>query len=194
MSSKKILIVFLGMIGLGLSGFYLIQFGAYPVAIVGSSMISARSLETTALSAHRYYSQSLKAYGEERPGEILEDHGTILELRRAALDRLIEDAIIHRELKARLGETLESAVTKKLDGLTFGDNTEDAVSVLYGLTFAEFREMVLVPKAREEILAGRVFGEGVSDFEELLKKSRQGVKVIILAPDLAWDGEKVAIK
>lgn len=194
MSATKVFTIFFALIAFGLSSFYLVRLGTYPVAVVGASIVSARSLNATVIAAHRYYVQSLQASGDRSADDAFEDHAAALELRRAALDRLIEDAIISRELKDRLGEDLESVIADKLAAVELSPKTEKAVSTLYGLTLARFREMVLAPKAREEILQGRVFAEGNQDFGTWLKNIKKNVKIVVLAPDLAWNGEKVVVK
>lgn len=185
---KKFFIIFGSMVGLGLIGYYFIHSGFYPVAFVNSSLVSARNFDEASASVMRYYSQTLKIEGNERLKQARQ------EIRRATLDKLIENELIYNALDGKVGSNLSGLVENKIKNLKIeSSNLKEAVSDLYGLSLERFKELVLEPEAWEELLTDEL-RSNKSDFNEWLKKERGEASIIILAPDLKWDGEKVTLK
>lgn len=190
-TGKKFFVVLVSMVVLGLSAFYLIRLGFYPVAMVEGRFIGARRFEEAVGVAYHYY---VKGLGSQASKEIQEQL-TYEELRRATLDKLIEEELVLRELKNRVGSDLSDIVESKLNNLDFSaPDFEKAVLALYGLSVQRFKEMVLVPKAREEVLEGRIFKDGSKDLIAWLKDRKQKARVTVFAPDLRWDDNKVGIR
>ena len=186
---KSIVIVFLIMVGTGLTIFHAIRVGAYPVAVVDQHMITAHHFEEASASVNRYYDQMLKTYRETDPS--LQDKSISLpEVRRATLDKLIENVFIGAEYDAVVGENVEPLVTEKVTAAE-KENPQfsQAVETLYGLTIERFKEVILKSQAKEEMLK-----EKKADFTDWLVAKRKNAKVYILVSDLQWDGEKVINK
>ena len=192
MRSKSFFIVFLVMVFLGLGLFYFIRFGFYPVAFVNTAIVSARHLDQAVDSVRHYYSQAAETYSPA--GTIEATPGVVREIRRATLDKLIENVLIYQELKTRVGSDFEDIVENKIMSLKLNTpNFEKAIATLYGLDLERFKKVVLKPQAQEEILEGRLTLEN-TDFKKWLEDKRRGASIIILATDLYWDGGKVAVK
>jgi hypothetical protein len=114
------------------------------------------------------------------------------ELRRLTLDSLIEQELIRAEAEKRLGdEGLGLRVQTKINATTSTEEIADAVKTLYGVSNQDFKEAVLMPLARQEILLGE-FANSTSTFESWLVSARRGASVTIYAEDLRWaDGQVI---
>lgn len=176
-------LTFLAIIFAGLAAYYLIHFGYYPVAMVNSDLISAKTLNEEFAAALRYYSAALK--GKDRIN--IESREFRREIRRATLSDLIDKSLIYKEAKNRVGNDLDNLVNNKIDQqLVNRKNVEDAAKLLYGLNLADFRELVLIPQARKEILEGRLFLEK-KDFDSWLSEAEKNAKVFIITPEFYWN-------
>mgnify|MGYP001578494969 CR=1 FL=1 len=184
-------------LGLAMGVYYLIQRGYYPAATVGSRIISARMLDEAAQSVVRYYEQAVKTYGSTDPAlkELADKEISVREARRATLDKLIENELIARAAESAVGNELARLVETKVSAAKLNDpQFQQAVVALYGLNTERFREFVLEPQAREEILQSVKFSASVEEFKKWLTTARKSAKVIVLVPDLNWDGEKVTFR
>lgn len=184
-------LTFLTIVFFGLGSYYFIHFGYYPVAIVNSKLITAKALNEEYVVAYRYYAGAALLAGK------VEEIGKPefkKELRRATLNDLIEKVFISGELQKRIGEDLGGIVQNKISAsVSDTDNLEEAAQSLYGLSLADFQEMVLVPQAKREILEGRLFLEK-KELGGWLVEAASNAKVFILTPEFYWDINKVALR
>lgn len=177
---------------LGLGAAYLIRLGFYPVAVVNSTLVSARTFQESVASANHYFEQVLKTKPEG--SDKIKPRELTREIRRATLDKMIENVLVYEALTEDAGNDLPAMVEARIDSLNIKTaDFEKAVGTLYGLTRERFRTLVLVPQARQEILASRVSGEA-EDLSDWLKARRKKAVVYILARDLYWNGTEVLIK
>ena len=194
MNQKVMLFLFLGMVAVGLSGYYAVRLGLYPVAVINARFIGARSFAQAADIVGKYYGQLLSQASQNTPS-IFSPNLPPAELRRATLDKMVENVLIYNELRNRAGNDLDRLVEGKLEPLKASNpDFEKAVSTLYGLSAGQFTRDVLIPAAHEEILRGYLDGEKKTGYDEWLVSARTGASVIILAPDLRWDGRQVVNK
>lgn len=181
-------LTFLAIIFVGLASYYVVHFGYYPIAIVNGNLVFARSLTDEYFVAYRYYANLLGPQNDRVASLEFKK-----ELRRATLNDLIEKSLIGQELKNRVGRDLDSLVDNKIKIPAKSDDVEKAANLLYGLSLADFREMVLVPKAQREILEGRLFLEK-KNIEEWLVGAAENASVFILTPEFYWDKNRVALR
>ncbi len=196
----KNLLLFLLVIFIGITAYYFIHLGHYPVAIVNGSLITAKDLNDANTVATRYYISTLA--GENLVEQALAIHtesdptSPVIqqELRRATLQDLIDKSLISSELNNRIGRGLNSAVASRLNDVN-ADNeiVAEAAKLLYGLDFASFKEMVLVPQAERELLEGRLFLEQ-EKLDSWLASAEIAARVIILTPEFSWDKNKVVLR
>ncbi|MDP2695944.1 MAG: hypothetical protein Q8O87_01685 [bacterium] len=185
MFNNKYYIIFLAIIAGGLSVYSVSVQGWYPIAVVNSNWIMTSSLQKHSAAAFKYYTRALG--GEGLPRNIDQ------ELRRATLDKIIENILIHDELETRVGDQVDNLVASKLYDLKMSDIEMDkAALALYGLNFLEFKELVLIPQAQRELLATRLLVEDI-DFEAWLEEVKSDSSVIIFTPRLRWSGSEVEI-
>lgn len=182
-------LTFLVIIFIGLGAYYFVHFGYYPVAVVNNSLITSNELDNEFSLAHRYYSTVLR--GKE--GYNVESLDFKKELRRAALESLIEKTLIYKEAKARLGGELNNSVDIKINKeISDPGKIEEAAKLLYGMNLADFRQLILVPQARREILDSRLVLEK-TNFQTWLSGAKKSAKVFILTPRFYWK-ERVEVR
>lgn len=173
---------------------YLIATKSYAAAFVDFSAISARSFEADFEAALVYYEKALKTYNKG-DAAVIDSEEVRKEIQRAVLDKLIDNAVVHRELLARMGKKeLGSVIENKIKEIEEkSSEIEEGIKDLYGFSLEDFKTKVLKPMAEEEILEGRLFLEN-KNFEEWLKDERAGVRVIILMPGFKWEDGRLKIE
>jgi len=179
------------IIGGGLGLYFYFNVRAYPVAIVNSAgMISADEFEKGYQGVVHYYRAAVKTYAKDSgPKELTE--ADLQELRRAVLDSLIENKIIAAELERRVGGEMSSLISQKIAQV--GVDTAKlapAAEALYGFKFEDFKNLILDPQARREILAEK-FAAEKKDFGAWLKEQRLSSSVVILN-GLSWKEGRVS--
>ena len=186
MSFRNSIILFVVFMGIGLGSLISVRNGIYPVAVVNSDVITMKSIDKSFSAAYTYYQNALLVYGRD-PNE-LKTTESLMEIKRATLDKLVVDSLILMELKKRVNSQEYTAIAEKniQNVLDSNQGIEDASKKLYGLDFPDFRQMVLEPQAYREILQGRMFLNN-ENFDEWLKKARADAFVVILSPSLKWE-------
>ncbi len=188
MKINKYFIILLSILFLGLGSYYLVHFGYYPVAFVNAKMILARSMNNDFVAAYQYYGNVLAAQGADVKSE-----GFKRELNRQLLNRAIDNILIDGGLKTIVGNDLAQLVENKLSAPNLqSPELAQSVQSLYGLSLPEFRNLVLVPQAERELLEGRLTLEK-KELAAWLNEARGLARVMILLPNLSWNGKEVVI-
>ena len=192
MTYKHAIIAFAIIMASGLGAYKAVKIGAYPVAFVDFNLITEKSVQKDFAAAYRYFQNALLVSGSDpRSLETLEARG---EIRRATLDKLIGDRLIYGELEARLKDDFKAIADKNIEQyIQNNKNISEGAEKIYGLSLADFKDQVLLPQAYKEILEGRMF-LNKENFNEWLKNKKSGARVIILSPDLQWDGNSVKLR
>ena len=175
-----------------LTGYAAIKAGIIPVALVNQSFIDARDFTESVASIEHYYQEIARQAKEKNK----ENELSSLEIERATLDKLIENELIRVELEKRIvKEEIQSLVSKKIGALEEVKTPQfgGAVMALYGISADRFRELVLEPKAREEIFAESLEDED-NDFDSAIQSLRDRAKVRILVPGLHWEDAGVIVR
>lgn len=184
---KYLLFILMVLVVIG----WLIFSGTYPVAFVGFKPIFAEDFNKNYSASMVYYEKALKTYAKN--SQMLEADEIKKEIKRAVLDNLIENALIKKELKKEVGQNeLNRLIDKKIKEISESQTFQKAAGTLYGFSFEEFKEKVLIPQAKREILESRIFLSG-ENFKEKLKEIKSKAKVMIFLPEFEWDGGKVII-
>ncbi|MBI4119387.1 MAG: hypothetical protein HY456_00890 [Parcubacteria group bacterium] len=191
MKHRTVVILFTALIGTGLFLYYIIVQERYPAAFVGIYPISSGTLDEVYSAAVRYYQNAAKTYG----GNVneLSTAAVRQEIRRAAMEELIEERIIHSELQRRLGKDLDLVVQNKLNDIVKDPSFQKAAAAVYGLAFDDFSRLFLVPQAEREILDGRLFLEK-KELSGWLEAAKKKSRVTILTPGFSWNGETVELR
>lgn len=194
MSFRTSLFFFFGLLCIGLGSYFTVHNGWYPVAIVDFQFVSASTFEKDYQAAIHYFTNALLTYGTSKVNPlILKEESAQQEIRRAALEKIVIDAIILKEAQKTFGNDLDAVVENLIEKNIQMEKIAEAADTLYGMTLEEFKERILIAQARRELLEGRKFTEK-TDFKEWLKTASQNAKVVILVPYLQWNGEGMEIK
>lgn len=183
------------MMAVGFGLFYLFRLKLYPAAIVNGVWVGARDLDERAHAATQYYDKALLTYkledGTAPPRDTVER-----EIKRAVLDKLVENIIVSDELEKRLGkEEARSAVEKKISSTPYEtEEVKKAVADLYGFTLEEFRDIILVPQAERELLEDQFSKEKEGVFAAWLAGAREAAKVTVFAHLFRWNQGQVEFK
>jgi hypothetical protein len=183
---------FITMIAVGLVGYYVASAGWYPVAMVEGNMVSARALHETERFIGAYYARAEETYGIL--GGSVTNAITPAEIRRATLDKLIENRFLAVELQELHGNGADTLVARKLNASgTDAPGFADAVRTIYGLSLERFTETVLIPQAHEELVR-EAFADAGREYGEWLTGVRASADVRVFAPGFMWVGGQVQFK
>ena len=167
------------MLSIGWGGYAVVHNNLYPVAIVNFKIISKNTFETASLSALNYYKKLKKPEVSDADFE--------KEIRRATLDKLIENILIREEVNsAEVDSQLASLLAQNKD-------LENGVAVAYGISWDNFKNFILRPQVAEEILRKKLQNLK-QDISDLLNKKRTEARVFLLASNFKWDGERVDLR
>lgn len=182
--------IFAVIVAAGLLVVFFISAGFYPIAVVNGTLISARSFSREYQAADLSYHKALDTYGKKAFGDRELAQG---ELQALAMQSMVEDILVADGARREAGSDLGSLVDSKLSQLGSDAELEKAASNLYGLTKDEFWKLVLVPQARRDVLAGRLFLRG-QKIDDWLADARKSAKIFIFSSQLHWNGQKVEAK
>lgn len=191
MDKKRVMIAAAGILGVAIVLIVLTR--SYPVLFVGWRPISYNSFALAYHAAITYYGRALETY--DRPNtQVLKSDEVQEEVRRAILDKLVEDHLVSRELVRRMprGE-VRDIVLRKISEATAGADITQEVRALYGLTLREFSSRVLAPQAERETLEGRLILED-KKIEDWLREAKSRARVVILLSGFEWNGKEIVGK
>ncbi len=186
-TGRKFFIILLLMVGVGIGGYILVKGDVFPVAVVDSGFISARTFDRSVKALAQYYEVSAKnAAANNKPVPV--SPGTAA-LKKAMLAQLIQDELIARNFHAVAGKDADAVVLKKLESVK--DKTEsaefqNAVRAFYGLSIDEFKDFVLIPEARREVITDALRAKH-EDFEAWVKGLQTKASVFILLRGFSWE-------
>lgn len=172
---------------------YLLLMRYYPIALVGDSLISGSEFKKSYSISYNYYLNGLKTANQDTV--VLESDEIRKELKRATLDMLVEREIIDRELSKMIeADSLSLMIGDKISKIDFNsDNFKKGTDLLYGASVEDIKNLVLIPRAKEEILEGRLILEN-EDVAGWFRQKRLEAKVSILTPGFYWSDGEVAAK
>jgi hypothetical protein len=169
--------------------YFYLRNNALPAAIVNYNFISQTDV-------NNYYNMS-KNYlvlvsNSDSDMQILEATSTQKEIKRAVIEKLIENKLIYNEAKKRAGNDLESIANQKIQNALNGNDISDAINKMFGISVDSYIKEELKPDAYKEILQGRMTLTG-ENFDNWLENAKNNAKVLILLPGYSWDGKNVKI-
>ncbi|MEK7612375.1 MAG: hypothetical protein AAB407_03475 [Patescibacteria group bacterium] len=191
MKRIPLLIFFLAMVVCGIGVHIAIQKGWYPVAIVNGKLVGASRFEQTSTSIFHYYTQAGQFFGaSEEDVNKVNRH----EVRRVTLDKLVENELLLNKFQEIKKADFDERVMDRIATLEQENpDLENAVQELYGVPLNQFKTFVLIPQAREEIVAGEAF-ETQDAYLAWLAETRKNAKIYILDPVLTWNGEQIVFR
>lgn len=167
--------------------------GLWPVASVGVTPITYASFRDNVIMADHFYRSNIKIAGES--DALINADDTQRDLQRVTMQGLIEYALVDRELGRRYAKAdLQKLIDNKIAGVDLESaSMKQATNLMYGLTPKQFRELVLVPKARQEILEGGLLLQS-GTYGDWLAAQKKAVRVSLFMPGLYWDGSEVRVR
>ncbi len=179
----------LALVTLGLGVFYILHYKVYPIAIINGHIIVGAEFDSISNGALNFYTKVSDTYKKEISSDVKEKLHT--EIRRATMERLIEESLIKEELKRRFQEkTLKEYLNEKLNI----DRQKIAqASALYGMSGNTIQKTLFEPAAAEELLRETLAKEQIN-FETWLSNAAQSALIIVLMPSLTWSGKSVELR
>lgn len=166
---------------------FLISFDFYPILMVNGSAVSVSRFSKNYRAASLYQNNLIKTYGLGQ-SQIQPLSGKDLEA--LILSQLVEKKLVDAGVRREVGDDLEYLLLGKIQKYDESRELKSAVMSLYGMSYADFREEILVPQAERDVLAGRLYlrGENVDDW---LAREKKSAKVIVFSKRFRWNGEKI---
>ncbi|HUZ92634.1 MAG TPA: hypothetical protein VNG29_01405 [Candidatus Paceibacterota bacterium] len=187
MSRYKPYLIFVAILAIGVGAIIVIAEGEYPVAIVGTSVISAKTFNDEYRAASFYYINALKVYGTALTSTA---PLTDAEIQASVMNQIIENQIIRDEAQKEMGSGLGAMIQGKVGAYANDVDLAKAGSAVYGLAPQALMADVLVPEATREILQGQLLLEGET-IDSWLADAKKSERVIIFSSQLKWDGSQV---
>lgn len=196
MMKYKFHIIFLSAVIVGTAVIYLVSAGYYPVALVGSRIITAKTFVKDYGMADMYYRNVLKA--EMNSQQNKDSSSTVpdltpVQIQQAVLSMLIENTLVENGARREAGSSFDSIIDKKVNEAIAEPGIEKAIQTIYGVGLDDFKKEILAPQAERDILAGNLFLKG-EKIEDWLAEKKRTSRVIIFSGKFYWDGEKVVSK
>lgn len=189
MKHKKYFLWFLIVLA-GASAYFYLRNNSLPAAIVNWNLITQKDVNDYYDLGLSYYSKALFAYGSDP--KILNDASIQKEIKRAAIEKLIENKLIYTEAQKRAGKDLETIADQKIENVLKNTDISEAVNTMLGSSVESYTAKELRPEAYKEILQGRM-DMSQENFDKWLENAKTNAKVYILLPGYSWDGKSVKI-
>lgn len=170
---------FLIMLAIGWGSYFIINKGLYPVVVVNYKFISNRNLENNYQSALGYYTKIKKQDVSEQDFQ--------KEIRRATLDKLIENILIYEEVNLSDIESQLATIIQQ------NPNLEQGAVITYGVSWEVFKNLVLRPQVAIEILQKNLQSKN-ENLNNWLKNKKQSASIWVFSSGLSWNGERVENK
>ena len=183
----KYYVSFVALIAMGLAVLFIVTLGYYPIVFVNNHFISQHEFMREYAAASRYYQNISTTY---KPFIASSSPETPADIETAVLNLLIDKNLIHDGASHEAGSDLFGLVQNKIGPLAGDTQLATAAQSLYGFTYAEFHDEILVPQAEEEVLSGRLFAKG-EKIEDWLASARKFAHVVLLSRGYSWDGTKI---
>jgi len=167
------------MIGIGWGSYFTVSKGFYPLAIVNYKIISSKNLESNYQSTLGYYNKIKKPEVSEQDFQ--------KEIRRATLDKLVENILIYEDVKLSDVESQLASIIQR------NPNLEQGAVVTYGVSWETFKNLVLRPQIAMEILQKDLQTKN-ENFDTWLKNKKSSASIWVFSSGLSWSGERIEIK
>lgn len=165
--------------------------GSYPVALVGNMPIFARTWHKAESAAKRFSDAQAQA-SRALPINFSSDEGRelLLEVKRGTLTFLIEDVIIRQKGDEVIEGLGVLSRERALEALRSSTDPTSAAKAVYGLSLNDFRNLVLLPQARQDVLKEALMEKG-QNFDTWLRDAKKSTRVRLFFVPFRWNGETV---
>lgn len=165
--------------------------GFYPAAVVNGSIITFREWRKLEEASKRF-ANAERARRGERPLNFaaVENSVLLVEGRKTTLGALIEGQIIVGEGRRLVPDFDQKSEENIVEALRRAPNFKQGVESLYGISYEDFKVMVLLPQARMELLKEALEKHSIN-FEERLGEAKRQANVRLLFVPFHWNGEGI---
>lgn len=172
-------------------GVFLYAQGYYPVALVERAPIFYRTWEKAQNSAMHYTNvQRVSGGGSAINYHARENEELLAHIKKSTLTFLIEDAVIVQE-GPNVDDVFRAVARERAEGaLSSSPSLAQGAEKLYGLSRDDFRELVLFPQARRDVLRDHFQARDV-DPEVWLRDIKKQKRVRLFFVPYTWNGEVV---
>ncbi len=188
MKHKKGFLIFL-LIFAGLTVYFYLRNNPLPAVLINWDSISQKDIENYYDLSRNYL---VLASTSDSDLQTLEATSTQKEIKRAVIEKLIENKLIYAEARKRVGNDLEEIADQKIQNALKTTDINDAVNKMFGISIENYTEEELKPGAYKEILQGRM-DMNEENFDNWLKSAKNSAHIFILIPGYSWDGKNVKI-
>ncbi len=188
--ARKIYVLFLVVVMSGLVIVFLATTGRYPIAFVNGDVITLRRLVQNYQAATLYYEGALKVYGADRD---VAQYAEAQDIETAVFTQLVEASLVAKGAREEAGRDLPRLVDEKVKRYDGDASLREAAESVYRMWFGDFKREVLVPQAKRDVLAGRLYLKGET-FDAWLENAKRSANVVVLSNRFYWDGEKIGIR
>lgn len=166
------------MLVVGWGSYWTVNRGFYPAATVNYKIISARNLENNYQSALGYYVKIKKPEVSEQDLQ--------KEIRRATLDKLIENALIYEDVNSSDIESQLATIIQQ------NPNLEQGAVITYGVSWEVFKDLILRPQIAAELLQKNLQDKN-ENLDNWLKNKKQSASIWVFSSGLRWSGERIEV-
>ena len=189
MIKRKLILIFSSVLMLAVIVLLFISLGYYPIAIVNGHFITARAFASAWRAGASYSEQFMKVY--QASSSTSASAGIPqTQLQAAVLDQLVEDQLVHDEVRTQLGRDYAYLLENKIGKYRQDAQLRAAAASVFGLDFASFQQQVLVPQAERDLLSGRLFMKGQA-LDDWISVARKNASVVLLSGSFSWQDGKV---
>lgn len=173
---------FLILIFFGVVLVFLFRAGWYPLALVNGNLIWGFSYEQEVNVALKYYDRLTKdkALDETQKEDI------DLEIRRSALEKIIQDVVLADRAEGDLGVTVQSEINSRLAKYMTDKKLEEVANNYFNMTLEDFKKMILEPQALKEIYAEK-FKADKKDFDLWFKGQLKVASVTLFTSEYRFN-------
>ena len=168
-------------------GIGLVSLNRYPIVTVNGSPISANRFWRNYKGAVKYYEGAKKSIPLD---QLPTSTPSSMEMQAEVMTQLIEAELVSQGARKEIGKDLDFLVQNKISRYENNQSLAQAADSLYGMTYLEFQEEVMIPQAEKEILVGRFYMRG-DNFEEWFGELKKSASINIFSSGFSWDGERV---
>jgi len=122
------------------------------------------------------------------------------EIKKGILESMIEDEVVKNLAKdlgvgnfnGKVEERISRAIANSGADSGSKDNFYKGIKLLYGWEFEEFKDRVLNPQARREILEEEFLKDG-KNLEDMIKEKKKSARIYVFLDSYEWDKEELRI-
>lgn len=161
---------------------FLFRAGWYPLALVNGDLIWGFFYEQEVNLALKYYDQLIK----DRALNEMQKEDINVEIRRSALEKIIQDVVLADRAEGDLGATVQSEIDSRLAKYMTDKKLEEVANNYFNMTLENFKKMILEPQALKEIYAEK-FKADKKDFNSWFKERLRAASVTLFTSEYKFN-------